>query len=202
MCGRFALGVDFTKLKQHVGFTNHIVYRPRFNVAPSEMALVLKDPGYLEFMCWGFTPGWYQGKPLTNARSETIEEKPTFARAYKKNRCVVLASGYYEWAKVRGEKQPYYIYAKSSEILFLAGIYVDNTFAVITTSAVDKISKIHNRMPLLVSKEKVNTWLNGKALKDNDCFANDSILLGFHKVSKRVNYPGYDHLECIETLDF
>lgn len=202
MCGRFALGIDLADLKQEAGFKNHVAFRPRYNIAPADMVLALKSVDYVDFLSWGFSPSWYQGKPLSNARIETIGEKPTFAKAYKKQRCIILATGYYEWASHRGDKQPYYIHGVKKKVLFLAGVYENNSCAIITTQATGRLASVHDRMPLIISEPDVRAWLSGKSIKNLSNILKNKTLLSYHRVSKRVNYPSYDNLECIEVLDF
>jgi putative SOS response-associated peptidase YedK len=200
MCGRFALGVNYENLKQKLGFTNHVAYKPRYNIAPDDVVLVLRDPECLEFMSWGFLPSWHQGKPFINARFETITEKPTFAFSYKNNRCVIIASGYYEWESVGSSKQPYYVHDPQG-LLYMAGIYSDNTCAVITRSATTKINRLHSRMPLLLNASEVVPWLQRRRKRHLDFTSDFEMDLALHKVSKRINFPSYDNPSCIEVLN-
>ncbi|MGA2637691.1 SOS response-associated peptidase [Methylocella sp.] len=105
--------------------------RPRYNIAPTTMVDVVRvGPAGRELvpMRWGLVPGWWKKSlkdlPSTfNARAETVAEKPMFRSAFKCSRCIVASSGYFEWAKIEGEKQPYFINAADGSILGIAGLW-------------------------------------------------------------------------------
>ncbi len=130
---------------------------------------------------WGLIPFWCNSTDQANkiryqtfnARAETIAEKPSFRQAIKSGRCLIPASGFYEWQHRKNEKIPYYIYLPDSRIFSFAGIYdhwtnkptgeIISTFSIITTAANPKLAKIHNskkRMPVILKKEEEAQWLN------------------------------------------
>lgn len=130
---------------------------------------------------WGLVPPWAKdvsgASRLINARSETVDEKPSFRQAFARRRCLIPATGYYEWSVVdrpgeRPLKQPYYIRRADESTLAFAGIYewwrdADGpwllTCALITTDASDEVAYIHSRMPMTVEREDWDTWLDPRA---------------------------------------
>ncbi|MGH3479996.1 MAG: SOS response-associated peptidase, partial [Nocardioidaceae bacterium] len=142
---------------------------------------------------WGLVPSWAKdpaiGNRMINARMETVAEKPAFKRAFAVRRCLLPADGYYEWytteQKVKGKpvKQPYFIHPADGGVLAMAGLYeiwrnkeiedpdADDawlwTCTVLTTSSTDELGRIHDRMPLLVEKERYDAWLDPR-VSDTD----------------------------------
>jgi putative SOS response-associated peptidase YedK len=160
MCGRFALDATEDALMRHFSLKQGFKMASRYNIAPSTIIPVIRDnPAKLEFLNWGFIPRWSKDenpKGHINARAETIDEKPTFKAAMKTTRCLIPASGYYEWMKIQDKKQPYYITVQDKPIIAFAGIWgawrspeheVIETAAVLTVQANDEIARVHNRMP-------------------------------------------------------
>lgn len=207
MCGRFALTASKDSLTQHFGLTKGLVMSPRYNIAPSQLVPVIKTAGEIEFLQWGFKPKWMDaekiGAGFINARCDTIAEKPAFRTAFQKRRCLIVASGYYEWKLVGRKKQPFYIYQKDAQVFAFAGIWEENTCAILTTEANSLLHPLHARMPLILPLSAYDLWLT----KTTDLQAISSLLvpfpsepLAFYPVSTKVNYPQFDALECIRSL--
>jgi putative SOS response-associated peptidase YedK len=182
--------------------------KPRYNIAPAQLIPIIRTPGEIEFLHWGFKPAWMKaetvGNGFINARAETITEKPSFSDALKKRRCLILTDGYYEWKLVGRTKQPYYICRKDRKVFALAGIWEKETCAIITISANAIISPIHERMPVLLSQEAHSLWLDSTC-KQNERIA--SLLMPFpseslevYPVSPKVNNVLFDTLDCIRSL--
>jgi putative SOS response-associated peptidase YedK len=149
---------------------------------------------------------------LINARLETIAEKPSFREAYRFRRCLVPAHGFYEWEKAEAKKQPWFFKVQSERPVAFAGIWearkekdesIRNTFAIITTEAVVPVSKIHNRMPLILNHKAYDIWLNPdendpKSLKE--IIHEGAIITGIYgyPVSRRVNSVSNNDPSCIE----
>lgn len=140
----------------------------------------------LRVLRWGLVPFWAKdpaiGSRMINARMETVDEKPAFRRAFAKRRCLIPADGYYEWYPTEQKtkagkpmKQPFFIHPKDGSVLAMAGLYEiwrdptrddDDpqrfrwTCTVLTTSAEDSVGHIHDRMPLLVERERYAAWLD------------------------------------------
>jgi len=126
----------------------------------------------LKVMHWGLIPSWAKdatiGNKLANARGETVAEKPSFRTAFKYHRCLIPASGFYEWKGEKGSKQPWYISLKSGNPMAFAGLWEKwqptegetiESCCIITTDANSLMQTIHDRMPVILSPEQWATWL-------------------------------------------
>ena len=177
MCGRFALTVDPADLQDTFpGFIFPAQTAPRFNIAPSQAILALPNDGTgnADFLTWGLIPSWAKdpsiGNRLINARAETLAEKPAFRSAYKYRRCLIFADGFFEW-QVQAEsrsKIPHFIRLKSGAAFAFAGLWDHwqspdgsevRSAAIITTTPNELIAPIHNRMPVILSKNAYAQWL-------------------------------------------
>lgn len=207
MCGRFSLTSSFDLLQQHFKLTQGFSMRPRYNIAPSQTILVQVNPGTVDFFEWGLKVAWLtekiQPQSFINARAETILEKPLFRQAVRKRRCLVLADGFYEWKALGRQKQPYYIHRKDRAPFAIAGIYENETVALLTTQANTLIAQVHARMPVILSEENYNDWLNPmfdpaqiSALLQ-PAFSESWTL---YPVSSTVNRPDFDNILCINSL--
>ncbi|MBU0506247.1 MAG: SOS response-associated peptidase [bacterium] len=141
-----------------------------------------------------YAPHWAKDKTiankLINARAETIHKKPSFKNAFKKQRCLVLADGFYEWKKEGTRKQPYYFHLKNHEPFVFAGIWDENsltpdkTFFIITTEANETIKNIHHRMPVILTPDQAKIWLS----EYTDEYALHALLAPF-SASQMLAYP-------------
>src|SRR5215470_141589 len=129
MCGRMTLDPT-TQFEERFDVSNRLENRTaRYNIAPTQdvPVIIRNSPNRIEMMRWGLTPSWAKdqsiGNKMINARAETITEKPSFRRLLPSKRCIVPASGYYEWQATEKGKQPYYIHADAGEYLPFAGLY-------------------------------------------------------------------------------
>jgi len=205
MCGRFAITLPSDAMVQL--FTalpgNDLPEGPRYNVCPTNnVHVVIADEGRrLRAMRWGFLPHWYKtvngGPLLINARSETIAEKPAFKAACRARRCLIPATGFYEWTKTPdGERLPWYIYGADGAPLVFAGVWQDwerdgeahTTCAIVTCAANTPMAAIHHRMPVILESAAWGKWLGeeGKGAATLMGPADDAILK-FHRVDKAVN---------------
>lgn len=207
MCGRYAITTDPEVLASLLGLVEVPAFDVRYNLAPTQLAPVarLDDDGALrlEPLRWGLVPSWAKdtsiGARTINARSETAHEKPSFRSAWKQRRCIVPASWFYEWQRVGAEKVPLRIERRDGEPLTFAGLWERwkgnaetpgfDSFTILTTSANGTLSRLHDRMPVVLpDAEARQRWLDlqrGDAI-DLMTPAPDE-LLQFHTVSKRVN---------------
>lgn len=181
-------------------------FQPRFNVCPTTTidAIVSTDGARtLERMRWGLVPGWWK-KPLKelklatfNARAETVDEKPMFRSAFKRKRCLIPVSGYYEWQDTPGGKQPWYFTARDgSPALTIAGLWDEWTnketlkplksCAMIITEPNQFVAEVHDRMPVLLTEKQFDPWLSGEAGVEYLKPAPNDFLQKW-PVSKRVN---------------
>jgi putative SOS response-associated peptidase YedK len=157
-------------------------FPPRTYVAPqSPIAIVREENNERHFALvrWGFIPSWVKeikpGKPLINARSETLLKKPSFRNAIRRRRCLIPADGYYEWlGDVPGKKIPYFIHRLNHGLFAFAGLWEHwlgadgselKTAAIITTAPNDVIAQIYTRMPVVIHPENFAQWLDVKNVK-------------------------------------
>jgi len=182
-------------------------YAPRYNIAPTTTidVVVPHEAGRdLLSMRWGLIPSWWKKTaketPSTfNARAETVASKPMFRAAFKRGRCLVPASGYYEWKPTPSGKQPYYISATDSSVLSMAGLWEQwpnietgecvHSCTIIVTSANSLTRAIHDRMPVLIEPKDFGSWLSGESGTELLRPAPDDNLR-LWPVSKRVNRTG------------
>ena len=197
MCGRYYLDFDILE-SENFDSKNSISYKTNFNITPQTKVPVFIE-NELTMATWGFFPDWIKNqknsKPLFNTRWETVQEKRTFKAAFKKHRCLVPISGWYEWKNVNDEKQPYYFY-KQNELLKAAGLYWlrssgDIEFSIITKEAEDNLLTIHNRTPLILNNDSQKLWTSHIDLNNlySDISKQKNPSINFHRVSKSVNNP-------------
>jgi len=222
MCGRFTLTAEIEELKRrfHALYTAR-EYLKRYNIAPSQMVLVVVNDGtqnLMGYMKWGLIPYWAKdssiGNRMINARAETVHEKPAFRHAFQKRRCLIIADGFYEWKKNEdGKKIPHRILLKSRAPFAMAGLYEkwispekQEIFSctILTTEANEMIRPLHDRMPVILDPEGEKHWLNpGESLSFLQ-----SLLVPYppeemevYQVSQIVNNPRHDSIDCIEPID-
>jgi putative SOS response-associated peptidase YedK len=207
MCGRFTLYTKAEALEERFDAQLEMDYTPMYNAAPSQTLPVIlnTDPGSIVAAEWGFVPQWADGregvKPVINARGESVADKPFFRSAFKSNRCLILADGFYEWQRSQKHKVPYRFVLKSGEPFAFAGMWsrihdatgaLRTTFGIITTEANALVSKIHNRMPVILSEQDEADWLNPQLGMDDAKaliapYATSD--MEAYEVSARVNSP-------------
>lgn len=197
MCGRYYLDFDILEAEKFDS-KNSISYETNFNITPQTKVPIFIE-NELTMATWGFFPDWIKNqknsKPLFNTRWETVQEKRTFKAAFKKHRCLVPISGWYEWKNVNDEKQPYFFY-KQNELLKAAGLYWlrssgDIEFSIITKEAEDNLLTIHNRTPLILNNDSQKLWTSHIDLNNlySDISKQKNPSINFHRVSKSVNNP-------------
>ena len=215
MCGRYTLYTKAEALEEHFHAQLEMPYMPTYNAAPSQaLSVVLDDdPGSIVRADWGFVPHWAEGKEgvkaQINARGETVADKPFFRNAFKKNRCLVLANGFYEWLHAEQGKVPYWIGLKSKEPFAMAGLWsrvhdssgrLHATFGIITTTANELVGRIHDRMPVILSEVDEEDWLNPQlGVDDAKALLAPYPVQGMvaYEVSSRVNSPGYNEEDLV-----
>lgn len=219
MCGRYTLTIPPAVLGEWFETIDGVDYPPRYNIAPTQPILIVLDQEggrQAMLMRWGLVPMWVkdpQEFPLIiNARAETIMEKPSFRGGLRHHRCIIPASGYYEWRKgPDGKKQPYYITMENGEPMALAGVYSTwmgpsgeeiDTAAIITVPANPELKHVHDRMPAMISKAQMDDWLNVRAVGDKEAHAMlvplPEGIVALHPVSTRVNGVTNDDEGLIE----
>lgn len=182
MCGRFTNTEKIEKLKAfYDAFSDIDEWRGSYNIAPTQRAPVLveTDKGReIRLMKWGLLPHWAKdakvGASMINARSETVAEKPAFRDSFKKRRCIVPVTGFYEWKTVEKQKFPTYFTPKEGFFSFCGmwsvwkspeGEEIE-TFSIITTTANAVVAKTHDRMPVAITSNMIGAWLGADTPSD------------------------------------
>ena len=176
MCGRYAVTLPPDSYRALFDYREQPNFPPRFNVAPTQpVAIVTADRGgrHFRLVRWGFLPGWVRDPKdfplLFNARGETLDAKATFRNALRRRRCIFLADGFYEWQRRGRDKQPFLVRMRDRGPMPLAGLwetYSDpsggeiDTAAIVTTDANGLLAGIHDRMPVILSREGIAPWLD------------------------------------------
>ncbi len=217
MCGRFVLDEKKPKeIQTRFETENNIELFRNYNIAPSFNTPVItrNSPNKIEFMKWGLIPFWAKdpkiGFKMINARAETITSSPAFRMPIKKQRCLVVARGFYEWNKIDTKnKTPYYFHMKNDSLFAFAGLYdiwkdaegyETKSYTIITCKPNKVVSEIHDRMPVILSKETENIWIDTGSpmelvLEQLKPYAGDK--LEKYQVSTEVNSPKNNNSELI-----
>lgn len=226
MCGRFTLFAAPEEVAAVFDLPETPILVSRYNIAPTQpVGLVRLNPHTHErewaLTHWGLIPSWSKdpsiGARMINARSETVVDKPAFRAAFKRRRCLVPASGFYEWQKQPKGKQPFYITAEDGRLLAIAGLWeywegadgsALESCTLLTTSANELMSPLHDRMPVFIAPEDYAEWLGDG--KDESSRYLDSLqhllrpapegLLTTYPVSKYVSNARNEGEACIEPL--
>ena len=196
-----------------------VLFRPRYNIAPTQQApVVTKREGTsrIEQFRWGLVPFWSRdtsiGARMINARAETLATKPSFNDLLKNHRCLVLASGFYEWRREGKHKVPMWFKLKTGESFVFAGLWDSwkqpdgsmlRTYTIITTEPNAMLLPIHNRMPVMLNDDDALAWMNYDALGDALSLLKPfpAELMDGYEVSELVNNPQNDLAECIEAVN-
>lgn len=201
-----------------------------WNIAPTNEIYIVKEsaeePRHLETASWGLIAPWQKNSidaragqsHAINARSESIHEKPTFRDAFRASRCLIPATGYYEWATSLGKfppKQPFYITSETGAPLSIAGICstwrsekgeLIQSASIITREAVDELATIHSRMPVFISRDRWDEWLNPQNREIEKLQAlmvsnNPAGGLVTRPVAPRVNLVANNGPELLDSFD-
>ena len=192
MCNRYALSKKQERLIVRDFGSLEFYFAERFNIAPTQSApVVLLENGKLvsRDMKWGFIPKWSKS-PVTNAQFETLDKKQMFKEAFETRRCLIPASGFYEWQDFVKRKQPILFTLADERLFFFAGLYsarmAEETFVIITTASNPFVGAIHNRMPLILSADDYASWL-GSQSQDYKTVKPSSEEMKSYWVSDRMN---------------
>ncbi len=174
MCGRFFLDTDPRDIMEHYNAPPPDLFTARYNIAPTTPILAFNQ-GRFDLYRWGLVPAWAKdvsiGNRMFNARAETVAEKPSFRNAYRRRRCLVPASGFYEWRSENGRKQPYLCHI-DRQLFSMAGIWEHwqdgdgnelQSCAILTTQAKGRMQELHERMPVYIAPVDYATWLDCRA---------------------------------------
>jgi putative SOS response-associated peptidase YedK len=218
MCGRTTLTITADDLQRTFGYTPPAGYRPRFNVAPSQDLLALRErkgeKGFAELR-WGLVPFWATdpaiGSRLINARAESLATKAAFREAFDRRRCLVVVDGFYEWRSGPAGRRPHWIHQKDRRPFTLAALWerwrheteVIESCAIVTCPANRLMEPIHDRMPVIIPVEHRNEWMDPEAPHDGLkrlLGPYDGEDLEVYEVSTLVNSPANNTEECVEPV--
>lgn len=219
MCGRFVINIPLSVFIKFFGISEVGDVQPRFNVAPTQSVPVIREASdgsrRLSAMRWGLVPAWAKefGDGLINARAETVNEKPSFRQAFRQRRCIIPASGFYEWQKHNGKKIPHYVKMSGDVPMPFAGLWeswrspegqVLESCAILTTAANPAIAPIHDRMPVILHPDEFSLWLD-REVHEADRLAPlfapyPADRLEVYPVSSLVNSPANDAPSCIDPV--
>ena len=217
MCGRFTQTFAWNQADLLLSLSGPpLNLRPRYNVAPSQEAAVVRADRdgrrSLSMLRWGLVPAWARdprsGPRLINARAETARIKPSFRAAFASRRCLIPADGFYEWKREGGAKQPWLIGMKDRGPFAFAGLWecwsapgggaeAMETFTILTTVANETVAPIHHRMPVILAPTAFGSWLAGAEVPLGPC---PPETMTAWPVSAFVNRPANDDPRCIEPL--
>lgn len=224
MCGRYSLYTDYSTLLERFAIEEATIgeeeYSPNYNVAPSQQIVAVVNDGLknrLGTLKWGLIPPWAKdrkiGYKMINARAETAAEKPSFRNAFKKKRCLIVADSFYEWIKEENSKTPMLIQVKTGEPFAFAGLWESwtspegetiNSCAILTAKSNKLMAPIHDRMPVILSREAEKIWLDPSV---QDIKLLESLLTPFeeseleaYQVSSEVNSPKNNNPDLIRKI--
>jgi len=221
MCGRYILRSTPSDVAAAFDVKVSDNFPARYNISPSQpiAAIRINERRKKEYalLRWGFIPEWMgveKGRPMINARAETVAEKPSFRNAYKRRRCLVPADGFYEWAGESGARQPFHIRPADGGLIAFVGIWEtvlsDNgsevdTAAMLTIAAGPDMHGLHHREPVIIDRADFELWLNADE-RDIDKIAPllTSRPKGFwiaEPVSTDVNSPGNEGARLIDPIE-
>jgi putative SOS response-associated peptidase YedK len=222
MCGRFTRKENFKQLAKVLGLQNIPAFPPRYNIAPSQLiACVRTNPESRKKECvqlkWGLVPSWAKepglGQKMINARAETVSEKPAFRKAFKLQRCLILADGFYEWKREGKGKQPYYVHFSDNRPFAFAGLWECwakereqplESCTILTTGPNALMESIHHRMPVILSPKQCELWLDPGIQDPHLLFPvlqpYPSEDMEAYPISLMVNNPRNDSPLCVQPL--
>lgn len=217
MCGRFAFYSSSDAMAELFRAEPVGSVEPRWNIAPTQdvAAVRQRESGRRELvnLRWGLVPYWAKdpsiGNRLINARAESLAEKPAYREAYRRRRCLVLADGFYEWRPGPDGKIPWFISLASGEPFAFAGLWerwrdrergeVLETAVIVTTAAQGFIAELHDRMPVVLSREQGDRWLAGEEGVLEAAAAHPPALRAW-PVDRQVNSAKHEGAELIEPV--
>ena len=214
MCSRYFLDADGNIIAYTFRVPVHVGIRKRFNIAPTQEAPVIRvtrnGDREVALPRWGLVPFWAKdlkvGTKMINARSEGVEAKPAFRDAVSQRRCVVPATGFFEWQGEPGRRQPFAITLPDQALFAFAGLWERwkpvngepvETFTIVTTDANEQVARIHDRMPVILPMDAIDTWLTAppdEALKLLKPYPGD---VNLRAVGKFVSSVRNEGPECL-----
>lgn len=217
MCGRFTLITSGSDLAGMFGIDEIPAIAPRYNIAPSEPVVAVRispETGAREFAVFkfGLVLSRSSSNRVINARAETVSDLPSFHAAFRSRRCLVPADGFYEWLKLPGRRQPYYVRLRDGGPFAIAALWEGpaakdgsaGMCALITTAANETVRPLHDRMPAIIAPEGFSQWLDPSVRAEGNLLP---LLQPFpapgmavFPVGSQVNNPLVDDPSCIKPL--
>lgn len=223
MCGRFTLFTAYENLINEFDIQQIFAkeyYEESYNIAPTHNIVSIINDGTknrMGYLKWGLIPSWAKddkmASKLINARSETVDEKPSFKKSFHQRRCIIPMDSFYEWKRNGKEKIPMRIKMKDDSLFAVAGLWdtwnspngeAIHTCTILTTEANELMSEIHDRMPVILPKEKQSIWLN-TSIQHKDILK--SLLVPYrsdemmtYKVSSKVNSSKNNSVDLITKV--
>ena len=217
MCGRYNLITDAQAFVDFFELRNSLAIPPRYNIAPSQNIPVVRrmdnhrEAGLLH---WGLIPHWAKDRKIAykmiNARAETVAEKPAFRSALRHRRCLIPATGFFEWQATQDGKQPYNITLRGGGLMAFAGLWESwtshdgeriDSCTIIVTEANESLRPVHDRMPVILAPEHYAVWLDPAVQNPNQlqtllrpC---PSAFITAYPVSRVVGNPANDGPICV-----
>jgi putative SOS response-associated peptidase YedK len=205
MCGRFSQAQIAELDREVFKLLSLPALPPRYNVAPTQEVAVVRQPSEatersLDLLRWGLIPHWAKdpaiGNRMINARAESVADKPAFRDSFRERRCLVPADGFYEWAKTKHGKQPYYVRVLGGRLFAFAGLWDSwrdpageprETFTIITTEPNELLRQVHNRMPVILAPKLLRPYPTQQ--------------MSYYAVSRYVNSPDNEGPECVRPAE-
>ncbi|MCA1666687.1 MAG: SOS response-associated peptidase [Thermomicrobia bacterium] len=219
MCGRYALVVVGDGSLQRRFSLEEVLDapHPHFNVAPTQTmpVIVRNSPNRVEMMRWGLIPSWAKdatiGNRMINARAETVAEKPAYRKPLRSQRCLVPATGFFEWKRDGEGKTPHFIHLVDESLFAFAGLYdrwrdangeTVLSYTILTTEANALTADIHNRMPVILRREDEDDWLDPANTEPEQVLPllrpYSASEMEAYPVSRMVNSPMHDAPDVLE----
>jgi putative SOS response-associated peptidase YedK len=215
MCSRYFLDADGNVIAYTFSVPLNERVRRRFNIAPTQEAPIVRvsqeGPREMAMLRWGLVPAWSKdlgaGTKMINARGESVAEKPAFREAMARRRCLVPATGFFEWKAVPGRKQPFAITVPERPLFAFAGLWETwrprddeaiETFTIVTTDANEAIAPIHDRMPVILPKEAEDAWLRADVVEASALLKPYEGPVALRAVSRVVSSVKNDVPECLD----
>ncbi|AEG00401.1 SOS response-associated peptidase [Methylomonas methanica] len=221
MCGRYSLTATAEAIVEHFQLLRPVKFQRSYNIAPAQKILTIVElddqSRKAVYLYWGLVPSWSKDRKhsshLINARAETIREKPSFRAAFKHRRCLIPASGFFEWRQDAIGKQAFHIHRADQQLFAFAGLWEQwqhetetlYSCAIITTAASELMQPIHDRMPVILLPEQYHQWLDKTAEPDHafELLANQAYAqMATTPVSDWVNNPRHDDERCIQPMPY
>lgn len=216
MCGRFHLTASPEQIIDTFEVHRLLRYETSYNIPPGQKILTvvqLDDGSYKAvYLHWGLIPHWAKDRKIShnliNARAETLADKPSFKTAYQQRRCLIPATGFYEWHKTEKGKQAYCISREDQQLFAFAGLweYWDHgtetiySCTIITTAVNELISPIHQRMPVIIGQQNHKQWLDKQtSLETTQQLLGTDAYQGINikPISDYVNSPSHNDKNCL-----